>query len=66
MLSPGFPFSFLHYTFFTLGLVITNPSELHLHYFKRLYLSLHEFLRCFYGSRGRVTRFLQYQLEEHS
>ena len=50
----------------TLGLIFSNTCVLHLHYFKRLYFSLHEFLRCLYSSSGRVTRFLHYSMEEHS
>ncbi|MPD04887.1 hypothetical protein E2C01_100598 [Portunus trituberculatus] len=44
----------------TILLAFSNTSTLHLHCCKRLYLNCHEFLRCFYGSRGRVTRFLHY------
>ncbi|MPC14324.1 hypothetical protein E2C01_007088 [Portunus trituberculatus] len=46
--------------FSTLWLVFSNTSVLHPHYLKGLYLNLHKFLRCFNGSRSRVTRFLYY------
>ena len=46
-------------------LVLSNTSVLHLHYFKRLNSNLPEVLRCFNSSRGRVRKFLLYQLEKH-
>ena len=47
-------------------LVFSNTSVIHLHYFERLYLNLHYFLRCFYGARGRLTRFIHFKLEKRS
>ncbi|MPC28950.1 hypothetical protein E2C01_022166 [Portunus trituberculatus] len=35
--------------------------------FQKAFISIYtSFLRCFYGSRGRLTTFLHYQLKKHS
>ena len=40
-----------HHTYVIKVRILKHTSVLHLHYFKTLYLNLHEFLRCLYGSR---------------
>ena len=50
-----------------LRLAFLNTSTLHLHYFTKFHLNLHEFFSVFiYDSSGRVTRFLHYELEKRS
>ena len=46
-------------------LVFSNTILLHFNNFKRVDFNIHLCFRVFYASRGRITRFILYQLEKH-